>query len=56
MPAWLEGRVDDLVTMLYDRSGVRYRATGRDFWVFQDRDGQWVGIWRTMFDVEEIAA
>jgi hypothetical protein len=42
--------------MLYDRSGMRYHATGRDMWVFQDRNGQWVGVWRTMFDVEEISA
>jgi hypothetical protein len=42
--------------LLYERFGERYRATGRDMWVFREQDGKWLGIWRTMFDVEEIAA
>lgn len=42
--------------MVYERSGERNRATGRDLWVFQHRAGAWLAIWRTMLDVEEHAA
>jgi hypothetical protein len=42
--------------MLYERSGQRYRATGRDLWVFEEKDGEWRAVWRTMLDMEEIAA
>jgi hypothetical protein len=39
--------------MLYERSGDKYLATGRDLWVFSQHDGQWLGAWRTMLDVVE---
>jgi len=39
--------------MLYSRSGERYRATGRDLWVFQKRGSTWVAVWRTMMDLSE---
>jgi uncharacterized protein (TIGR02246 family) len=39
--------------MVYERSGQRSRATGRDLWVFARQDGEWVAIWRTMLDVAE---
>jgi hypothetical protein len=39
--------------MIYERSGERYRATGRDLWVFRDRDGSWIAVWRAMLEVEE---
>jgi hypothetical protein len=42
--------------MLYERSGQRYRATGRDVWVFEETDGRWLAVWRTMLDMDEIAA
>jgi hypothetical protein len=42
--------------MVYERAGERYRATGRDFWVFQNQGGAWVAVWRTMLDMEEEAA
>lgn len=42
--------------MLYERSGQRYRATGRDVWIFEEADGDWLAVWRTMLDMEEIAA
>jgi ketosteroid isomerase-like protein len=42
--------------MVYDRSGERYRATGRDLWVFQLHAGEWLAVWRTMLDLEENAA
>lgn len=41
--------------MTYERSGGRYRATGRDLWVFQERDRSWLAVWRTMLDVDETA-
>lgn len=41
--------------MLYDFSGVRYRATGRDLWVFQKPEAVWRAVWRTMLDVDEQA-
>jgi hypothetical protein len=42
--------------MVYERSGERYRATGRDLWVFQNEAGAWIAVWRTMLDMEENAA
>ncbi len=39
--------------MVYERSGERYHATGRDLWVFTRCDGEWLGAWRTMLDVVE---
>ena len=39
--------------MVYERSGQRYRATGRDLWVFTQRDGDWLAVWRTMLDLQE---
>jgi hypothetical protein len=42
--------------MLYERSGQRYHAKGRDLWVFEEKDGDWLTVWRTMLDMEEVAA
>src|ERR1700722_2895068 len=42
--------------MVYERSGNRYRSTGRDLWVFQKQDEAWIAVWRTMLDMEENAA
>ena len=42
--------------MVYEHSGQRYRATGRDLWVFQRAGGVWLAVWRTMLDLEETAA
>jgi hypothetical protein len=42
--------------MVYERSGERYRSTGRDLWVFQKQDGAWIAVWRTMLDMAENAA
>ena len=39
--------------MVYERSGKRYHATGRDLWVFQKQDERWIAVWRTMLDMEE---
>jgi len=39
--------------MVYERSGKRYRSTGRDFWVLQREEEKWLAVWRTMFDIEE---
>jgi uncharacterized protein (TIGR02246 family) len=39
--------------MVYERDGGRYRATGRDMWVFERRDRSWLAVWRTMLDVDE---
>jgi len=39
--------------MVYERDGRRYRSRGRDFWVLQEEDGQWLAIWRTMLDMDE---
>lgn len=39
--------------MVYERSGERYRAQGRDLWVFHAQGDEWVAVWRTMLDVEE---
>ncbi len=42
--------------MVYERSGERYRSTGRDLWVFHMEGESWVAIWRAMLDVDEVAA
>jgi Domain of unknown function (DUF4440) len=39
--------------MVYERSGNRSRATGRDLWVFVRQGDEWVAIWRTMLDLAE---
>ena len=41
--------------MVYERSGQRYRATGRDLWVFQKQGKAWIAVWRTMLDIKEDA-
>jgi ketosteroid isomerase-like protein len=39
--------------MVYERAGERTRASGRDLWVLQKHSGTWLGVWRTMSDMEE---
>jgi ketosteroid isomerase-like protein len=39
--------------MVYERAGARSRASGRDLWVLQRHSGTWLGVWRTLFDMEE---
>ncbi|HJZ55790.1 MAG TPA: nuclear transport factor 2 family protein [Gemmataceae bacterium] len=39
--------------MVYERSGQRSRATGRDLWVFARQQGSWLAVWRTMLDLAE---
>jgi hypothetical protein len=39
--------------MVYEREGSRYRATGRDLWVFSRQEAGWVAVWRTMLDLQE---
>ena len=48
--------VSFLFAMVYERNGGRYRATGRDFWVFHREGAEWVAVWRTMFDLDETDA
>ena len=42
--------------MLYERSGTRSRATGRDLWVFARHRAEWIAVWRTMLDMAESPA
>jgi len=42
--------------MVYELSGERYRATGRDLWVFQRQGRAWLAVWRAMVDNDEQAA
>jgi ketosteroid isomerase-like protein len=42
--------------MLYERSSERYRATGRDLWVFEKTGGTWLAVWRAMLDLAESPA
>jgi hypothetical protein len=42
--------------MVYERAGVRTRATGRDLWVFARQGGAWLAVWRTMLDLAETPA
>ena len=39
--------------MVYERSGEKYRATGRDLWVFARPAESWLSVWRTMLDLSE---
>jgi len=39
--------------MVYERDAAKYRATGRDLWVFTKSHNQWLGVWRTMLDMSE---
>lgn len=39
--------------MVYERDSARFRATGRDLWVFENQGASWIAVWRTMLDVEE---
>ncbi len=39
--------------MVYERAAYREKSTGRDIWVFEDRAGRWVGVWRTMTELHE---
>ncbi len=41
--------------MLFERTGQRYRGTGRDLWVFEKQGHAWLAVWRTMLDVHEDA-
>jgi Domain of unknown function (DUF4440) len=42
--------------MIYERSDTRYRATGRDLWVFERHGDSCLAVWRTMLDMQENAA
>jgi hypothetical protein len=39
--------------LMYERSNNRYRSFGRDLWVLQNHNDEWIGVWRTMLDMEE---
>jgi hypothetical protein len=39
--------------MVYERSDERYRASGRDLWVFRNQDNNWIAVWRMMVDMRE---
>jgi hypothetical protein len=39
--------------MVYDREAQRYRATGRDLWVFGSDRETWRAVYRTMVDIAE---
>ena len=42
--------------MIYERSSTRYRATGRDLWVFERHGDSCIAVWRAMLDMQENAA
>ena len=42
--------------MIYERSGERYRSTGRDLWVFRGQDSGWIAVWRAMLEIQEQTA
>lgn len=42
--------------MVYELPAQKYRATGRDLWVFEKQGSRWLAVWRTMLDVNETAA
>jgi hypothetical protein len=42
--------------MVYEREAKRFRATGRDLWVFEKRESTWIAVWRTMLEMQESPA
>jgi len=42
--------------MVYERDAKRFRASGRDLWIFQRQEIAWIAVWRTMLDMEESPA
>jgi len=42
--------------MVYERDAKRWRAVGRDLWVFQKQDSDWIAVWRAMLEMEESPA
>ena len=41
-----------LFDMVYERNGT-FHSTGRDFWIFAESGGEWIAVWRTMFDTTD---
>ena len=39
--------------MIYERDQRKYRATGRDLWMFSKSEDAWQAVWRTMLDMKE---
>lgn len=39
--------------MVYERSGKRWLARGRDLWVFSREAGEWLAAWRTLLNLSE---
>lgn len=39
--------------MVYERSRKQYQSSGRDLWIFQNEDNEWIAVWRTMLGIEE---
>jgi hypothetical protein len=39
--------------VVFEREGLKYLSTGRDFFVFSEEAGAWRAVWRTMLDVAE---
>src|SRR5262249_8321768 len=42
--------------MLYERRAEKYRATGRDLWIFGKQATGWIALWRMMLDLNEAPA
>ncbi len=40
--------------MVYEREKYRNKSTGRDFWIFERQEKNWIAVWRTMLDVNEV--
>jgi hypothetical protein len=36
--------------LIYESSGIRYRSTGRDLWLFRQQGADWVAVWRTVLE------
>ena len=40
--------------MIYERAKYRDKSSGRDFWIFERQGNNWIAVWRTMVDLNEI--
>lgn len=40
--------------MIYERLDSRYKSAGHDLWIFEKQANNWVAIWRSLKDLNEV--
>ena len=41
--------------MLYEGEKYRDKSTGRDFWIFERQGKNWIAVWRTIMELNEVS-